>query len=84
MYCTHVVLLFLSNDVLEPRHHLFGAQRAKPETSAARLQRRNDFRQVIADNAEARILGKLLDNCNMVTKLARLSHGVTNCALFLR
>lgn len=55
-------LPFLRHNVLQPRYDLLGRQGTKPELGAAGLQCRDDFTQVIANDAEPHVIGVLLDN----------------------
>jgi hypothetical protein len=55
--------LLLLDDDLEPLVDLSYRQRAEAETRAARLNCWRDFVDVVADDAEADILGVLLDDC---------------------
>lgn len=51
------------DDIVQARYDLLLDQRRKPEARAARLHCRNDLAQVVADDAEAHVVGVLLDDC---------------------
>ena len=46
----------------EAWQHLFGGERTEPEAGAPRLQSGDDLGQVVTDDAEARVLCKLLNH----------------------
>lgn len=48
--------------MLESGDHLGLGQRSETEPCASRLQRRDDFRQVVTDQTEPSVLGELLDH----------------------
>lgn len=56
--------LLLLGDRLHSRQHLLALERGEPKASAARLDRRDQLRQVVADEAEARVFGELLNHWN--------------------
>lgn len=53
----------------QPRHNLVVVERREAEARAARLQRRDDFAQVVADYAETNVLRVLLDYCNLLLRV---------------
>lgn len=55
-------LPFFLNDMIEARKDLFWRQRAKSEAGTAGLNGRNDFAKVVANEAKANVLSKLLHN----------------------
>lgn len=57
-------LLFAFDYVVQARQNLLWWKRSKPEASAARLKRRNDFRLVVTDYAESYVFGVLFNNWN--------------------
>lgn len=54
---------FPSNDFTQPVRDLGFLERSKPEPSASRLNSRNDFAHIVANDAEAHILGVLFNDC---------------------
>lgn len=53
----------LLDDVLQPRHHQLWGEGPEAKAGAAGLQRGDDLGEVVADEAEARVLGELLNHC---------------------
>ena len=64
--------------VLQAAAHIALAQGGKAEARAARLQRRDDLADVVADQAEPRVARVLLDHCAMMGRstapLSALGH----------
>lgn len=57
-----VFLLFLLDNVLQPRNHLVLRQRAESEPGAPRLQGWDDLGQVVADEAKSSVFCELLND----------------------
>ena len=55
--------LFLLQNVQQTTPDQLWIEWLEAETSAARLQRRNDLRDIVADETEARVLRVFLDDC---------------------
>lgn len=72
---THVHPLLL-DDVLQPRHHQLWGEGPEAKAGAAGLQRGDDLGEVVADEAEARVLGELLNHSPQGV-LCVLCHGIS-------
>ena len=55
-------LAFFLDDVLQSRQHLVFRERSESESGASRLQSRNDLGEIVANEAESRVLRVLLDD----------------------
>ncbi len=64
------------DDVLQAGAHVALAQGREAEARAARLQRRDDLADVVADQAEARVARVLLDHCARRRAAAPRQHSV--------
>lgn len=61
-------LPFLLNNVLQTRDHLFWREGTKSEPCTAWLQRWDDFREVVAYDAETNVLRKLLNDWSITSR----------------